>query len=153
MSTWEKYALPLRIPITFFHNRSMQITFNRYVFMGLTAGLITAATAMLGVPGGFEEFTVPIWNILLQFNLCSAFVFLIVGVLQSSEIALPDLSAPLQLFTTALFTFVAACLAGNIGLSVPIAIKLFLFTLSTACIAAAWALIAVSALKQLDSQG
>lgn len=128
----------------------MQITFNRYLFMGLTAGLLTAATAVLGAPGGFAEFTVPIWNILLQFNLCSAFVFVILGVLQSSEIAVPDLSASLRLFTVAFCAYLGACLLGAFGAGVPVTVNLFLFTLSTACIAAGWALAAVTVVKQID---
>lgn len=124
---------------------------NRHLALGLVMCFATAATAVLGAPTGFEEFTVPIWNILLQLNLCSAFVFLIVGVLQASEVTLPDLRAPLQLFGVAFGAYVAASLLGGYGPGVPVAFNLFLFTLSTACIAAGWTLTARSALKQLDA--
>lgn len=119
--------------------------------MGIVMALFTAATAVAGTPLGIQEFTVPIWDILFQFNLCSSFVFVIVGVLQSSEIAIPDLRAPLQLFMAAFCTYVVVCLSGPAGLEMTIAVKLFLFALSTACIVAAWALTGVAALRQLDS--
>ena len=114
--------------------------------------LLTAATAMVGAPKGIEEFTVPVWDILFQFNLCSAFVFVIVGVLQTSEIAIPDLRMPMQLFLAAFSTFGVACLSEAAGLQMTIAVKLFLFTLSTACIVAGWGLTGHAAVKQLDSQ-
>jgi len=121
--------------------------------MGLAMALLTAATAIAGTPLGIQEFTIPIWDILFQFNLCSSFVFVIVGVLQSSEIAIPDLRAPLQMFMAAFCTYVVACLSGPAGLQMTIAVKLFLFALSTACIVAGWALTGFAALKQFDSQG
>ena len=130
----------------------MQIFSNRYLIMGLIMALLTAATAAAGTPLGIQEFTVPIWDILFQFNLCSSFVFAIVGVLQSSEIAIPDLRGPLQMFMAAFCTYVVVCLSGPVGLEMTIAVKLFLFALSTACIVAGWGLTGIAALRQLDSQ-
>ncbi len=97
--------------------------------MGIIMALLTAATATMGTPAGLEEFTVPIWDILFQLNLCSSFVFVIVGALQSSEVAIPDLRAPLQMFMAAFCAYLVVCLASAARLEATIAVKLFLFAM------------------------
>ena len=123
---------------------------NRYLAFGLVMALATAATATLGAPQGLEGLTVPVWDILLQFNLCSSFVFIIIGVLKHMETPVPDLKGPLKLKVAAFSAYIVATLAGAIGLDVAVSIKLFLFAMALACLGAAWAIFGVSVLKQLD---
>ena len=123
---------------------------NRYLAFGLVMALVTAATSTLGAPQGLEGLTVPVWDILLQFNLCSSFVFVIIGVLRHMETPLPDLKGPLKLKVAAFSAYLAVMIAGAIGLNVAASIKLFLFAMALACLGAAWAIFGVSVLKQLD---
>lgn len=123
---------------------------NRYLALGLLMAIVTAATAVLGAPQGLEELTVPVWDILLQFNLCSSFVFIIIGVLQHMETPMPDFKGPLKLKMAAFSAYIVATLAGAIGLDVAVSVKLFLFAMALACIGTAWAIFGVSVLKQLD---
>lgn len=123
---------------------------NRYLAFGLVMALATAATATLGAPQGLEGLTVPVWDILLQFNLCSSFVFIIIGVLKHMETPVPDLKGPLKLKVAAFSAYIVATLAGAIGLDVAVSVKLFLFAMALACLGAAWAIFGVSVLKQLD---
>jgi hypothetical protein len=127
-----------------------QLASNRYLAFGLLMAVVTAATATLGAPKGLEELTVPVWDILLQFNLCSSFVFIIVGVLKHMETPMPDFKGPLRLKALAFSAYILATLASTIGLDVDASIKLFLFVTAIACIGAAWAIFGVSVLKQLD---
>jgi hypothetical protein len=129
----------------------MQIISNRYLSLGLLMAAITAVTATLGTPTGLKEFTVPVWDILFQFNLCSAFIFVIAGVLQTSEVPLPDLRAPMQMLSAAFFAYQLVCLSSGVGLEMAIPLKLFLFALSIACIVAGLTLTALAALRQLDN--
>jgi hypothetical protein len=129
----------------------MQLTVNRSVVIGLAIALLTALTALLGAPDGFEGFRVPIWELLLQFNLCTGFVFLILGVLESVETPVPDLRPALRLLAAAFVAYSLVCALRAVSLSVPATIQLFLFALSLACLGAGWARFGLSLLKQLDA--
>lgn len=135
-----------------FHNKSMQFIPNRSVALGLAITIFTALSAIAGAPKGFEGFTVPVWDILLQFNLCTGFVFLILGVLEAVETPVPDFSSALQLFFIAFVAYGTGCVSAAAPLATPVSFQLFLFTLAIACLAAGWARFGLSALKQLDTQ-
>jgi hypothetical protein len=128
----------------------MQITLNRQTLTGLSIALLTALTALLGAPRGFEEFRIPIWELLLQFNLCTGFVFLILGVLESVETPVPDFRPAMQLFAAAFVAYGMVCVFHAASLAVPFHIQLFLFTTSLACLGAGWARFGLSVLRQLD---
>lgn len=131
----------------------MQLSTNRYITLGMVIALLTTATAFLGAPKGLEEFTVPVWELLLQFNLCSGFVFLTIGLLESAESPSADTGPTLQLFSAAFVSYQLVCLSAAAGVDFPVTVKLLLFAFSLACIAAGWAQFGLSMLRQLDKQG
>ncbi len=128
----------------------MPIIKDRYLWLGLAMALLTALTATLGSPDGLEELTVPVWDILLQFNLCSAFVFIIIGVLRQIEIPLPEMNESLRLLVAAFSTYITAMILGAAGLELGASLKLFLFSVALACILTAWAAFGVTILKRID---
>jgi hypothetical protein len=126
----------------------MQFPLNRTIGAGLGVAILTAFSALLGAPHGLDGFRLPLWELLLQLNLCSGFVLLIVGVLESVETPLPDYSSALRLFLAAFVAYGAAC-AG--ALVFPFAALLFLFSLSLACLAAGWVKFGYSLFQLLDA--
>ncbi len=123
----------------------MQIIFNRYLFIGLAISLVTALSPLLGAPGDFSVFSVPLLDILLQLNLCTGLVFLILGVLTAVETPAPDLRPALQLLAAAFVFYCVACVSGLF--SVPVHALLFLFALAIACLMAGWARFGFSMIK------
>src|SRR4051812_6740408 len=100
---------------------------NRNVTIGLLIALFTALSASAGAPRGVDGFSVPVWEILLQLNLCTGFVFLIVGVLQKVETPTPDLRPALQLLAVAFLAYGLVCLSAITPLALPASLQLFLF--------------------------
>ncbi len=124
---------------------------NRATLVGLGITVLTAFTALAGEPAGFTGFRLPIWELVLQLNLCTGFVFLIIGVLQTTDTTLPDLRKPLQLLVAAFVAYFFACALGQSVRSVPVPHQLFLFSLSLACLAAGWARFGLACYRMLDA--
>ncbi len=130
----------------------MQLIPNRAVGLGLLITLCTVLSALAGSPRGMEGLVIPVWDILLQFNLCTGFVFLILGVLESVETPVPDFRPALKLFFVAFIAYSVACMGAHSPVAMPLSYQLFLFALAIACLAAGWARFGFSALKQFDVQ-
>jgi hypothetical protein len=130
----------------------MENSQNRFILAGGFIAAITALLAFVGAPRGFEDLTIPVWDILLQCNLCTGFVFLVLGVLQTSDVAVPDLRVPLQLlgFAFAGYAFTGGTIA--IGLAPSRGIQLFLFTLSLACVLAGWIQLGLAVLREVEAE-
>jgi hypothetical protein len=127
----------------------MQLTLNRNTLIGLSIALLTTLTALTGGPQGFSGFRLPIWELLLQLNLCTGFIFLILGVLESVETPVPDLRPALKLMAAAFVTYMAV-FAANASARMPLAPQLFLFALSLACVAAGWGRMGFTLFRMLD---
>jgi hypothetical protein len=126
----------------------MQISLNRSTLTGLFIAVLSVLTALHGAPAGFDGFRIPIWELLLQLNLCTGFVFLVLGALEDIETPLPDLSRALKLFLASFVGYAAACLMG----SAPANIQLLLFTTSLALLSAGWAHFGFSIFRQLAAR-
>lgn len=121
------------------------------MLIGLAIALLTAITAISGGPTGFAGFRLPIWELLLQLNLCTGFVFLIIGVLEGVETPVPDCRPALRLLATAFVAYLAVCLVNAASPSLPLGPQLFLFALSLACLAAGWGKFGLAILRMLDA--
>ena len=125
---------------------------NRSIVTGLTIALLTALSALAGAPAAAEGFGVPVWDILLQLNLCTGFVFLTIGVLQTMETPIPDFRSALELLIVAFVAYGVVCLSAVTPLALPASLQLFLFAFSLACIGTGWARFGMAVLRQLDEQ-
>jgi hypothetical protein len=128
----------------------MEIKLNRPLVLGVLIASLTTITALLGEPKDFAGYSLPLWELLLQLNLCTGFVFVIVGVLESVETPMPDFSLPTKLFGAAFLAYVAVCVICAASLGLPFSALLFLFTLSLACMLAGWGQLGLSLLRLLD---
>lgn len=126
----------------------MQISLNRSTLTGLFIAVLSALTALYGAPAGFEGFRIPIWELLLQLNLCTGFVFLVLGALEGTETPVPDFGRSLQLLLAGFVAYASNCFFFR---GAPAHIQLLLFTMSLAMLGAGWARFGFSLLKQLDA--
>jgi hypothetical protein len=125
----------------------MQISLNRSTFIGLFIAVLSALSALYGAPAGFSGFRIPIWELLLQFNLCTGFVFLVLGALEGTETPIPDLGSSLQLLLAGFVAYGAGCCLRT----APANVQLLLFTTSLALVGAGWARCGIAILRQIDA--
>lgn len=128
----------------------MEVLSNKNVLVGLAIAFFSVFSVLLGAPAGFEGFSVPISDILLQCNLCSGFVFMVIGVMELNESPLQNVGKAQKLMGAAFALYAMVCLSSFIPHAAVASVQLFLFAFSIACVLAGWARVGLSMLREFS---